>query len=795
MHGQGRMKLNPLERSSSNGITTPRTMRMLSLTRFQRFGIAIVGVILTAVVRMALDPVLGDTLPLFPFVFAIIFAGWCGGLWPGLLATVLSLLLADYLFMTLRGSIFHYRNPLALTRVFAIVFIGTAFSLLFDTSRKALKAHLECLERFRLLVESARDYAIFTLDPLGRVSCWNTTAERIEGYGENEVVGHHFSMLYTPEDLESGKPQTALEIAMAEGRYEEECWQLRKDGSRFWASGVIAPLRDERGQLSGFAKITRDMTERRMSEEALRASEERYRLLTDLSPDGVVIAEAGGTIHLANPATVRMLGAAAERMAGRNLFEFVAPEFQSQWRNYVQGLMASDEAAKQIYITLRSVDGRSVPVELSAVHFGWKGQPFAQIVIHDLSGRKQAEEERERLLLREKAARLEAEAANRMKDEFLATVSHELRTPLTAIMGWVCMLTGHLLPESQTQHALQVIEQSAKSQARLVDDTLDVSRIIAGQFKIDLQPVEINRVFCAAIDIIRPTADAKGIALQAFIDDQGSIVRGDASRLQQVIWNLLSNAVKFTNEAGRVEARLTRFQSEVEISVTDTGIGIDPQFMPYLFERFRQADSTSTRRYGGLGLGLAIVRHVVEMHGGAVSASSAGKGLGSTFKVTFPVASAAQPQQPEGGPPPKSRTPGGRAPREERHSLMGVRVLVVEDDPDTLDMLKFVLAGSGAEVITAPSTSEALETLEHWRPDALVSDLAMPDQDGYELIQQVRSRGPEKGGNIPAVALSAYSRAEDRKHALAAGFQVHVPKPVEPAQLIAVVASLTCAAS
>jgi CheY-like chemotaxis protein len=341
-------------------------------------------------------------------------------------------------------------------------------------------------------------------------------------------------------------------------------------------------------------------------------------------------------------------------------------------------------------------------------------------------------------------------------------------------------------------HALEVIARSAKSQSELIADILDMSRIITGRLKLDVRPFDIESVFQAAIDVIRPSAQAKHVALQVVADDGPTMVFGDASRLQQAIWNLLSNAVKFTDAGGHIEAQLTHTSTQTEISITDSGIGIQPQFLPYLFERFRQADSSSTRRYGGLGLGLAIVRHVVEMHGGRVSAVSSGTGQGSTFKITLPLM--ANLQAPHTEVPAyesKPDTPAAGTSEETVPELDHVRVLVVEDDPDTLDLLKAVLNNYGADVVTAASAREAIDTFEHWRPDVLVSDLAMPDQDGYQLIGQLRARGPERGGNTPAVALTAYARNEDRRRALAAGFQMHLAKPISPKDLIAALANLS----
>src|SRR5262249_18402048 len=410
-----------------------------------------------------------------------------------------------------------------------------------------------------------------------------------------------------------------------------------------------------------------------------------------------------------------------------------------------------------------------------------------------IAERKRAEKEREDLLVKEKAAREDAESANRLKDEFLATISHELRTPLTAILGWARMLTEGALQEPQMRHAFGVIQRSAESQAQLVDDILDTAHIITGRFNLEVRPIEVGRILQVAVDVVRPSAEVKRITLQVVTDNQSSTVIGDVRRVQQIFWNLLSNAVKFTNKGGRIEARLARIGDRIEVSISDTGIGIDPQFLPHVFDRFRQADSSSTRKYGGLGLGLAIVRHLTEVQGGSVSASSPGIGLGSTFKVDFPAApTPGLLQQPESGPPEPESSPAVESSHTDScQELKGVSVLVVEDDPETLDLLKFILDQRQAEVTTAASAAEALRVLEDSPADVLVSDLAMPDQDGYDLIRRVRSLAPERGGNVPAVALSAYTRAEDRMRALAAGFSLHLPKPVDPSELVAALARLT----
>jgi signal transduction histidine kinase/ActR/RegA family two-component response regulator/KaiC/GvpD/RAD55 family RecA-like ATPase len=405
-------------------------------------------------------------------------------------------------------------------------------------------------------------------------------------------------------------------------------------------------------------------------------------------------------------------------------------------------------------------------------------------------------EERRQLLVREQMARAEAENANRLKDEFLATASHELRTPLTAIIGWTHMLRHGTLDEATATRALDTIERNAQSQAQLVEDILDVSRVITGKLRLNIEPVDAASVINAAIDSVQLAADSKDIRLAVTLDPSARYVAGDANRLQQVVWNLLSNAIKFTPASGHVEVRLERAKdaADAQIRVSDTGEGIDPDFLPFIFDRFRQADGTSTRRHGGLGLGLALVRHLVELHGGTAQADSHGKGRGSTFTIRLPLAPTHEQRT-------KSRrreTTASLWSKDEAAarvkplpSLDGARVLLVDDDQDTLNTLAAILTEYKAEVQIAASAAHALEILEWYRPDVLVSDLAMPNEDGYELISKIRARDGESGKQTPAVALTAYVRVEDRARALSAGFNMFVPKPVEPRELITAIANLT----
>ncbi|HEX7316830.1 MAG TPA: ATP-binding protein [Pyrinomonadaceae bacterium] len=397
---------------------------------------------------------------------------------------------------------------------------------------------------------------------------------------------------------------------------------------------------------------------------------------------------------------------------------------------------------------------------------------------------KMSEAEREKILLREKAARAEAEAANRLKDEFLSTLSHELRTPLTSIIGWTnLMRAGQVRGEVQAQ-ALETIERNAKTQSRLIDDLLDISRIIAGKLLLETREVNLNNVVSNSIEVVRPAANAKGIRLTYECEPGGKTISGDSARLQQIAWNLLSNAVKFTPEGGGVHVRLAGEGARVKLSVSDTGRGIPAEFLPHVFDRFRQADSATTRAYGGLGLGLAIVRHLAELHGGTVHADSAGEDQGSTFSVTFPLAQTAA------APCSCQQTETAALSLNKSEKLSGVRVLVVDDEQDTRRLISTVIAQSGAEVTACASAGEALETLKTWRPHILMSDIGMPGEDGYALIKQVRALPPERGGRTPAAALTAYARDEDRGRALAAGYQLHIAKPFNPNELLAAVSDL-----
>jgi hypothetical protein len=400
--------------------------------------------------------------------------------------------------------------------------------------------------------------------------------------------------------------------------------------------------------------------------------------------------------------------------------------------------------------------------------------------------------EREHLLDSERSARSQAERASRMKDEFLATLSHELRTPLNAILGWSQILAGGVQDEADLAEGLRTIERNARAQTQIIEDLLDMSRIISGKVRLDVQRVDLGELVRLAVETAKPSAEAKSVRLQAVLDPHAGLVSGDPNRLQQVLWNLLSNALKFTPKGGRVQVLLERVNSHVEVSIIDTGEGIAAEFLPHVFNRFQQADATTTRKHGGLGLGLSIVKQLVELHGGTVRVHSPGIGHGAAFTVTLPLIAV----HPEPGRAVERRHPSASTSSfpvsyaDSSTQLAGVKVLVVDDEPDARSLVKRLLEDCQAQVTTAGSAAEAVDYMHVERPHVLVSDVGMPGEDGYSLIGKVRALRPESGGRVPAIALTAYARAEDRVRAIKAGFDMHLAKPIQPAELIAMVASL-----
>ncbi|MEH1779211.1 MAG: ATP-binding protein, partial [Nostoc sp.] len=529
----------------------------------------------------------------------------------------------------------------------------------------------------------------------------------------------------------------------------------------------------------GFVATWRDITTRQQTEEALRQSEEFKNRILDSSSDCIKVLSLDGRLLYMNTGGLCL-------MEIDDLNSYLNNQWLCFWegssRQQAEEALAATNTGKVSIFSGYCPTVKGTPkwweVVVSPILDASGQLERILLISRDITDRKQAEIERDRLLQLEQAARAEAERANRIKDEFLAVLSHELRSPLNPILGWTKLLQTRKFSESKTAEALATIERNAKLQTQLIDDLLDIAKILRGKLSIDATPVNLAFVIESALDTVNTAALSKSIVLHSVLANIGQ-VSGDSNRLQQIFWNLLSNAIKFTPKGGRVETRLERVDDRAQIIVSDTGIGINPDFLPYIFESFRQEDVSITRKYGGLGLGLAIVRQLVEAHGGTITADSPGVGLGATFTVQLSLLNV-EPEikQPDELPQPALE-------------LTGIRVLTVDDDPDARELLTVLLTEYGATVLTVTSAVEVLANLESFQPDVLVSDIGMAGVDGYSLIQQIRTLTPEKGGEIPAIALTAYARVDDYERAITSGYQRHVTKPLDPEELVQAVVALT----
>ena len=509
--------------------------------------------------------------------------------------------------------------------------------------------------------------------------------------------------------------------------------------------------------------------------------------IVESSDDAIVGKDLNGTIRTWNAGAERIFGYRADEVIGLPI-TIVLPPDRFDEEAHILATLRRGERIDHFETERVGKGGRriSVSVSVSPIKNARGEIVGGASVFRDISMQKQIEIVRQEMLAKEQEARAEAEAASRAKDAFLATLSHELRSPLSPILAWARLLRQGMLDAEKTERALETIERSARSQAQLIDDLLDISRIVSGKLRLQVRPVQLTTVIEAAIVVVRPAADAKNIRIQTALDTETGPIAGDPDRLQQVVWNLLSNATKFTPKGGRVQVALERVNSHVEIAVSDTGQGVPAEFLPHLFERFQQAETGPSRTHGGLGLGLAIVRHIVELHGGTVHAESPGAGNGTTITVKLPrMIFARTAGEIERRHPTLEVLPAER----NFPQLRDLRVLVVDDEPDSNEVVRTLLVSCGAEVRVAGSAAEGLRELERWTPDVLVSDIGMPGEDGYSFLGKVRARRGEIGG-IPAVALTAYATTEDRVRIFSAGFQVHVVKPIDPSELVTVVASV-----
>lgn len=653
---------------------------------------------------------------------------------------------------------------------------------------------------YRLLVEGVRDYAIFLLDPKGIILTWNAGAESLTGYEPHEVIGHHFSLLYSTEALRSDLPAFELAVAEREGRIEDDGWRIRKDGKRFWANVIIAALRNEQGEHLGFSKITRDLTQQREYEESLRQSEERFRLLVEGVTDyAIFMLDANGHVVTWNAGAQRISGYSAQEIIGSHFSTFYPQEARdSSWPEHELTVAAAtgrfDDEGQRLRKGGETFHARVTITSMRDSRGRLIG--FAKLT-RDLTERRRVEaletagHEREQLLRAERSARMAAQRATRLKDEFLATLSHELRTPLSAILGWTQILGTRLdstRPED-LRRAIEVIDRNARAQVQLIDDLLDMSRVMAGKVRLEMRATNLQEVVTSAVESCEPTARAKGVTLELTLDPVGAVVSADAERLQQVVWNLLSNAVKFTPQGGRIRVVMTRVGDQVELAVTDTGVGIPAPFLDFVFDRFSQKDSSVSRSFGGLGLGLAICKQLMELHGGGIRASSPGEGQGATFVVTLPLVSG--PPSPPNGPLHPIPSHGGEPSVVELGlpRLEGARIVVIDDERDSRELLVRILRDQGAEVTDFACAKEALAHLGQLDPAVIVSDIGMPGMDGLQFMRALRA-GETRAQRVPAVALTAFARAEDRKRTLLAGYQAHVSKPFDVTELLLVVADL-----
>jgi len=625
------------------------------------------------------------------------------------------------------------------------------------------------------IVDSSDDAIVSkTLD--GLITSWNRAAERIFGWTAAEAVGRSITIVIPPDRL-AEEEDILARIKQGEKIEHFETTRMRKDGTRFEISLTVSPIKNAKGEVIGASKIARDISARLHGDEAIA----RLAAIVNSADDAIVSKTLDGVITSWNRAAQAMFGWTAAEAVGQRI-TLIIPRERWPEEDEVLARVCKGESIDHFDTVRVRKSGERIDVSLTVSPVkDARGRIIgASKIARDVSDRKRAEAERTKLLQTVQQAREEAEELNRSKDQFLAVLSHELRTPLNAIFGWARMLQSAAMDEATSRRAIDAILRNATAQVQLVEDLLDVSRIITGKMRLDVQWLDLKSVIESALDAVQPAASAKGLKIETVLDPNAGPVVGAADRLRQVVWNLLMNAIKFTPRDGRVQVHLRKLKSHVEIVVSDSGEGIQPEILPFIFDRFRQGDSTTTRPHGGLGLGLALVRHLVDLHGGRVRAASEGPGRGATFVVELPVAILG----PEAGTTLETSAAMGALP------LQNVRVLLVDDDADGLDLTTVMLTNSGAQVKTAVSVAAALDILESWPADVLVSDIEMPGEDGYELLRRIRAK--ERGGRtrLPALALTAYGRPEDRRRTLAAGYNLHLAKPIDPSELVLAVANL-----
>ncbi|MDI1448746.1 ATP-binding protein [Polyangium sp. 6x1] len=827
-------------------LEAPRSARVVPGKAWYAYGLSIAVMLVVVIVRFSLEPWMGDNAPLLALLLPVAIAAAYGGIWPGIFATSLSALLGILLFLSPLGSLSidsfadQVRLALFLVMGFSISVLnerarrgreaGLARNLdarihaEAEVRRRNAELERRIAERAAALEASEREVALsleaarraeealreseavarrqlaeleatYAAAPIGlcvidRDLRWvriNRRLAEINGIPPAAHIGRsireilpNLADLAEPmfrKVLETGEPLLNVELVGET--------PAKPGKKRVWMESLF-PLRDAGGVIVGVNVVCEEVTERREAAAALAESADRLRIALDGAKAGWWEYDVASDLYTWSDAEYELYG---HDLKNR-------PLHSADWRSRIHpaDLPASDADMDRLmaqrisdftqeFRVLHPEKGERWIHSLGRITYDAEGKPVRIVGIsRDVTDEKKAAIERLFLLESERAARAEAERASRMKDEFLATLSHELRTPLNAILGWTQLVQRPGIRPDQLAKGLAVIDRNTHLQAQLINDLLDVSRIVSGKIHVDLQPTQLAPVVEAAIEACRAAAEAKGVTVRGPRDPARVAVRGDPARLQQVVWNLVSNAIKFTPKGGRVEVSLTQAGESAVLTVHDTGQGITPEFLPFLFERFRQADSSMARRHGGLGLGLSIVKRLVELHGGVVRAESKGQGKGATFTVELPCEARERSRAP-------SQLPQSAPPKDPRN-LQGVAVLVVDDEADSRELVKRVLEEHKAVVCTAASAAEALDVSASRPIDLIVSDIGMPGMDGYALLREIRARRDGHEKEIVAVAVTAFARPEDRERALAAGYRAHLAKPFEPAELVSLLAGL-----
>jgi PAS domain S-box-containing protein len=834
-------------------------MQIIDRPLWQRYALAAAVVFAATLVRLLLNPLLGNTAPYVTYYIAVLFVAWACGLGPALFALVIGAVTAVYFFVSPHASLAIQGAPnlIGLTLFFSVGTIGALLSQEMHRARRraelnaqtarqrqaeleeqiAERKRAEEAMRFQAHMLDTVEQAVIATDLNGGIIYWNHFAEKLYGWPAVEVLGRNIIEI-TPSDTSHDQAAEIMSDLRKGRSWSGEMVVRRKDGTTFPVLITDSPIYDDSGNPVGVVGVSINITERKKAEEALHAAEQRaiteyesllqrlvplaqalgtardlltiFRALLDFTRAsmpciGIFIAlyddkrkvrtaayawGDGAEVDVMNLPPMSISTDGPNSRAVKTGEIIITDDYLAATRGHPRvkvgvdnGLMPQSSMVAPMAVMGRIVG--TIDVQSYDLAAYTKEHVTAMRMAANLAA---VAIENVRLFELESSARANAEASNRLKDEFLATLSHELRTPLTAVLGWLSLLRSGRLDEETRAKALETIERNANAQAQLIEDILDVSRVITGKLRLDVHPFDLEQVIDAAIASVHPAAEAKQIRIETLIDRDASIIWGDATRLQQVIWNLLSNAVKFTPKDGRITVRLMRANSHTQIMVSDTGQGIKTEFLPFVFDRFRQADSTSTRTHSGLGLGLAIVRHLVEMHGGSVRAESEGEGRGATFTIDLPVRAVRPETEAEVV---AYKSPAGAATQGDgRLQLQGIKVLVVDNEEDARELVRQALEQCGAEVTTASSTAEALTALKHLKPDVLVSDIGMPGEDGFDLIRKVRAEEGDDCARLPAVALTAYVGEEDRRMAISAGYQQHLAKPVELEKLTTLIADL-----